>query len=104
MEGMRPSFVMFWKSRNILVEGVRLVDGPMWNLHLVYSENIIVRRTRIESLKAPNGDGIVINSSRNVLLEHNDVQTLSDALVMNAGMLEYVTLLHWYTDMASHRS
>lgn len=88
MEGMRPSFVMFWKSRNILVEGVRLVDGPMWNLHLVYSENIIVRRTRIESLKAPNGDGIVIDSSRNVLLEHNDVQTLSDALVMKSGLNE----------------
>lgn len=88
MEGMRPSFVMFWKSNNILVEGVRLVDGPMWNLHMVYSEDIIVRRTRIESLSAPNGDGIVIDSSRNVLLEHNDVQTLSDAVVLKSGLNE----------------
>lgn len=88
MEGMRPSFVMFWKSSNILVEGVRLVDGPMWNLHLVYSENIIVRRTRVESLRAPNGDGIIIDSSRNVLLEHNDVQTLSDAVTLKSGLNE----------------
>ncbi|MDQ2075990.1 glycoside hydrolase family 28 protein [Marinimicrobium sp. ABcell2] len=88
MEGMRPSFVVFWKSENILVEGVRLVDGPMWNLHLVYSENIIVRRTRIESMKAPNGDGIVVDSSRNVLIEHNDIQTDSDAIVLKSGLNE----------------
>jgi polygalacturonase len=98
MEGMRPSFVMFWKSDSILVEGVRLVDGPMWNLHLVYSENIIVRRTRIESLTAPNGDGIVVDSSRNVLLEHNDIQTGSDAVALKSGLNEEGLLLNRPTE------
>jgi polygalacturonase len=42
-EGMRPNFVVFWKSRNILVEDITLKDSPMWNINPVYCENIIVR-------------------------------------------------------------
>ena len=43
MEGLRPSFIMPWKAKNILIEGVTLIESPMWNVHPVYSENIIVR-------------------------------------------------------------
>jgi len=88
MEGMRPSFVVFWKSSNILVEGISLLDTPMWNLHMIYSDNIIVRNVHINSLEAPNGDGIVLDSSKNVLIEHNHLQTGDDAVVLKSGLNE----------------
>ncbi len=84
-EGMRPSFMVFWKSEDILVEGVKLLDSPMWNIHLIYSENIIVRDVSIDSLRAPNGDGVVVDSSRNVLIEYNHFQTGDDAVVLKSG-------------------
>lgn len=87
-EGMRPSFIVFWKSRNILVEGVHLLDTPMWNVHLIYSENIIVRDVDINSLRAPNGDGVVVDSSKNVLIEYNHFQTGDDAVVLKSGLNE----------------
>jgi len=88
MEGMRPGFMVFWQSKNILVEGVTLNDTPFWNVHLVYSENAIVRGIRVNSLEAPNGDGIVVDSSKNVLLEYNHLETGDDAVVIKSGLNE----------------
>ncbi|REL33177.1 glycoside hydrolase family 28 protein [Rhodohalobacter sp. SW132] len=88
MEGMRPNFVIFWESENILVEGVTLNDSPMWNVHLVYSNKIIVRDIRINSLMAPNGDGVVIDSSKDVLIEYNHFETGDDAVVLKSGLNE----------------
>ena len=42
-EGMRPNFIVFWKSKNILVEDITVSNGPMWNVHLIYSQKAIVR-------------------------------------------------------------
>jgi unsaturated rhamnogalacturonyl hydrolase len=88
MEGMRPGFLVLWERKNILIEGVTLNDSPFWNIHLVYSENAIVRDVRVNSLDAPNGDGIVVDSSKNVLLEYNHLETGDDAVVLKSGMNE----------------
>ncbi len=66
-EGMRPTFIVPWKSKNILIEGITLEESPMWNVHPVYSENIIVRGITVHSLESPNGDGIVPDSCKNAL-------------------------------------
>jgi len=88
MEGMRPNFLVFWKCEDVLVEGVTFNDGPMWNIHLVYTDRAIVRGVRVNSLRAPNGDGVVIDSSRNVLVEHNHLETGDDAVVIKSGLNE----------------
>jgi polygalacturonase len=87
-EGMRPSFIVPWKAKNILIEGVTLKESPMWNVHPVYSENIIVRGITVHSLDSPNGDGIVPDSCKNVLIEYNRLQTGDDAVVIKSGLNE----------------
>ena len=98
MEGMRPNFVVFWKSKNILVEGITLLDTPMWNVHLIYSERAIVRDITINSLRAPNGDGVVIDSSKDVLVEYNHFQTGDDAVVLKSGLNEEGLLINIPTE------
>ncbi len=88
MEGMRPNFIVFWKSENLLVEGITMIDSPMWNVHFIYSSKIIVRDVTINSLRAPNGDGIVIDSSTDMLIEYNHFQTGDDAVVLKSGLNE----------------
>lgn len=88
MEGMRPNFIVFWKSSGILVEGIHLLNSPMWNVHLVYSQQAIVRNISVNSLEAPNGDGVVIDSSRDILVEYNHFQTGDDAVVLKSGLNE----------------
>ncbi|MEX2396841.1 MAG: glycosyl hydrolase family 28 protein, partial [Balneolales bacterium] len=88
MEGMRPNFIVFWKSENILVEGITLNDSPMWNVHLIYTNHAIVRDVTVNSLDAPNGDGVVIDSSQDVLVEYNHFRTGDDAVVLKSGLNE----------------
>ena len=40
---LRPSFIRFMNSKNILVSGLRFIGSPMWTVHLLYSENATVR-------------------------------------------------------------
>jgi polygalacturonase len=87
-EGMRPTFIVPWKAKNILIEGITLVESPMWNVHPVYSENIIVRGITVHSLESPNGDGVVPDSCKNVLIEYNHLETGDDAVVIKSGLNE----------------
>ena len=87
-EGMRPTFIVPWKAKNILIEGITLTESPMWNVHPVYSENIIVRGITVHSLESPNGDGIVPDSCKNVLIEYNHLETGDDAVVIKSGLNE----------------
>jgi hypothetical protein len=87
-EGMRPSFVVFWKSKNIFIEGITLRESPMWNIHLIYSSHIVVRDITIHSVESHNGDGIVLDSSSEALLEYNHLSTGDDAIVLKSGFNE----------------
>lgn len=87
-EGMRPHFVELWNADNVLIEGPTFRNGPMWNIHLVYSQNIIVRDISVLSLPTHNGDGIVVDSSSDVLIEYVHLETSDDAVVIKSGLNE----------------
>jgi polygalacturonase len=88
MEGMRPNFLVFIDSEDILIEGITLTDGPMWNVHLIYTKRAIVRDVTVNSLLAPNGDGLVVDSSQEILIEYNHFETGDDAVVIKSGLNE----------------
>ncbi|KAB8288912.1 glycoside hydrolase family 28 protein [Bifidobacterium avesanii] len=86
-DALRPSFVQFVNCRNALVEGVTLEEGPMWTIHPVYCEDLIVRGVRINSI-GPNTDGCNPDSCRNVLIEGCRFNTGDDCIAIDAGLNE----------------
>src|ERR1035438_988932 len=46
---LRPSFVRTMDSHNVLIEGVRFTGSPMWTIHLLYTDNAVVRDVTIET-------------------------------------------------------
>jgi polygalacturonase len=85
--GLRPSFIQTVGCKNVLVEGVTISNGPFWTIHPVYSENVIVRRVRVETA-GPNNDGCDPDSSRNVLIEDSFFSTGDDCVVVKSGLNE----------------
>ena len=83
---MRPVLLMPWKSKNVLIEGVTLIDPPFWTVQPVYCENVIIRGITINSRRGHNGDGIDLDSCKNVLIEYNDLQTNDDAVCLKSGL------------------
>jgi polygalacturonase len=82
---LRPSFVRFMNSTNILIEGIHFVGSPMWTVHLLYSDNCVVQNVIIEVCPGVHADGIAIDSSRNVRLANCYIDTGDDGIVLKAG-------------------
>lgn len=81
---LRPSLVVFYECKNILVEGITITDSPMWLLHPIYSDDIVVHGVRFIS-HGPNGDGIDVDSCRNVRISDCFFNTGDDCIVIKSG-------------------
>ncbi len=84
-EPLRPSFLQFYDSDTVVLDGPTFVDGPMWTVHPVYSKNVIIRNVTV-STTAPNTDGIAIDSSEHVLVEGCTIGSGDDAIVIKSGL------------------
>lgn len=40
---LRPQFIQPYRSKNVLIEGVTIINSPMWIVHPVLCENVIIR-------------------------------------------------------------
>jgi len=84
---LRPSFIQPIHCRNVLIEGITVVNGPQWMIHPVYSENVIVRGVSIIS-NGHNRDGLNPDSCKNVVIEDCSFATGDDCIAINSGMNE----------------
>lgn len=82
---LRPSFVRFMDCTNILVEGVHFIGSSMWTVHLLYTDNVVVRNVIIETYPGVHTDGIAIDSSRNVRISDCYIDTGDDGIVLKSG-------------------
>jgi len=82
---LRPSFVRTMDSKNVLIEGVRFTGSPMWTIHLLYSDNVVVRDVIVEAYPGVHADGIAVDSSRNVRISNCYIDAGDDGIVIKAG-------------------
>ncbi len=81
---LRPQFIQPYKCKNVLIEGVRIVDSPMWEIHPVLCENVTVRRVHIAT-HGPNNDGCDPESCKDVLIEDCFFDTGDDCIAIKSG-------------------
>ncbi|GAA3966273.1 exopolygalacturonase PelB [Actinomadura viridis] len=81
---LRPNFVQFYESENILVQGVKIVGSPMWMVHPVLSRNVLVDRVTLES-HGPNNDGVNPESSRDVVIRDSAFDNGDDCIAIKSG-------------------
>ncbi|MGP8245839.1 MAG: glycoside hydrolase family 28 protein [Bryobacteraceae bacterium] len=81
----RPSFIRTMDSKNILIEGIHIVGAPFWTIHLLYSDNVVVRDVIIETYPGVETDGIAVDSSRNVRISNCYLDSGDDAITLKAG-------------------
>ncbi|MFL6227192.1 MAG: glycoside hydrolase family 28 protein [Pyrinomonadaceae bacterium] len=81
---LRPVFIQPYRSKNVLIEGVHIVNSPMWEINPVLSVNVTVRGVKINS-HGPNNDGCDPESSRDVLIEDCVFDTGDDCIAIKSG-------------------
>jgi polygalacturonase len=88
-DARRPRLVQVFDSSDVNIGGGLLMRrSGFWTLHICYSHDVTVDGVVIrnnEGGRGPSTDGIDIDSSRKVLVQHADIAVNDDALVMKAG-------------------
>jgi len=85
-EYFRPQLVQFYNCKNVVLEGPTFRNSPQWNTHLLYSENIRVESvTFLNPWNAQNGDGLDIDSCRNVCVKNCYFDVGDDCLCLKSG-------------------
>lgn len=82
----RPVMISLINCKNILFDGPTFQNSPNWNIHPLMCENLTVRNTNIRNpWFSQNGDGIDIESSKNVLVYDNNFDVGDDAICIKSG-------------------
>src|SRR5437763_16445750 len=82
----RPYMIDLRKSSNILIDGPKLVNSPMFTLSINGDKNVVIRNTTVnEPWWAQNGDGMDITSTQNIVIYHNTVNAGDDGIAMKSS-------------------
>lgn len=71
--------------KNVWVEGIRIEGCLTWNIAPIYCENVIIRGINVYSVGVPTGDGIDIESTKNVLIEYCTLSNGDDCFTIKSG-------------------
>jgi hypothetical protein len=84
----RPRLIQIYNSSNVDLQGLRLERSGFWTVHICYSRKVTVDGVTIRNNiggKGPSTDGIDVDSSSDVLVEHCDIECNDDAICLKAG-------------------
>ena len=87
-DAKRPRLIQIFDSANVKLDGPTLLRSGFWTVHICYSNDVTVDHITIRNNiggRGPSTDGVDIDSSRNVLVEHADIDVNDDALCLKAG-------------------
>lgn len=88
-DACRPRLLQVFNSTRVHIGGGLLLRrSGFWTLHICYSTHVSVDRVTIrnnEDGRGPSTDGIDIDSSQHVLVQHADIAVNDDALCFKAG-------------------
>lgn len=88
-DARRPRLVLIQDSSGVeLGGGIVLKRSGFWTVQILYSHDVHVDGVTIrnnEGGRGPSTDGIDIDSSHNILVEHADIDVNDDALCLKAG-------------------
>ncbi|MDR2917688.1 MAG: glycoside hydrolase family 28 protein [Tannerella sp.] len=85
-ERLRPTMINFVNCKNILLEGVLFDNSPAWNIHPLMCENIIIDNINVRNpYYAQNGDGLDLESCKNVIVVNSTFDVGDDAICLKSG-------------------
>ncbi|KAM2647519.1 probable polygalacturonase [Malus sylvestris] len=86
----RPYLIEIMFSTDVQISNLTLLNSPSWNVHPVYSSNILVKGiTIIAPISSPNTDGINPDSCTNTRIEDCYIVSGDDCVAVKSGWDEY---------------
>ena len=81
---LRPDLVGLWSCSYVRIDSVTLVNAPCAVVHATYCDNVQIRNVNISS-ENPDNKALVVDASRNVLIEQSSLNTRGSGIAIEAG-------------------
>lgn len=82
----RPRSVQFILCKNVKIEGITIINSPMWTLNPTCCENVNIHAVSIKNPpSSPNTDGINPESCKNVHISDCSIDVGDDCLTIKSG-------------------
>ncbi|MHC4170980.1 MAG: glycoside hydrolase family 28 protein, partial [Planctomycetota bacterium] len=89
-EYLRPVMVSLVSCKNVLLDGPTFQNSPAWNIHPLMCENMTIRNITVRNpWFSQNGDGLDLESCKNVVVHNCSFDVGDDAMCMKSGKDEY---------------
>ena len=83
---LRPVMINFIECNNVFLQGVLFENSPSWNIHPLMCTNVIIDNVTVRNPNfAQNGDGIDVESCKNVLIVNSSFDVGDDAICIKSG-------------------
>jgi polygalacturonase len=82
---LRPPFIQPMYCRNVLVQGITIVNSPFWTVNPEFCENVTVDGVTINNPHSPNTDGINPESCRYVHIVNCHISVGDDCITIKSG-------------------
>lgn len=83
---LRPNLLLLTSCKKVLLEGVTFQNSPAWCLHPLMSEHLTLRNINVKNpWYAQNGDGLDLESCKNVLVENCVLDVGDDGICIKSG-------------------
>jgi len=83
---LRPVMISLIECKNVLLQGVLFENSPSWNIHPLMCENVIIDDIFARNPGyAQNGDGLDVESCKNVLIVNSTFDVGDDAICIKSG-------------------
>ncbi|MBN2357624.1 glycoside hydrolase family 28 protein [candidate division KSB1 bacterium] len=83
---LRPVMIRLANCKNVLLDGPTFQNSPAWNIHPLLCEKVIIRNITVRNpWYAQNGDGLDLESCKNVWVYNNVFDVGDDAICLKSG-------------------
>jgi len=83
---LRPVLVSIQNSKRVMFDGPVFQNSPAWNIHPLLIEDLIVRNITVRNpWFSQNGDGLDVESCKNVIIENSSFDVGDDAICIKSG-------------------
>lgn len=82
----RPNLLVLTNCKKVLLQDVTFQNSPAWCLHTLICEDLTLQNVRVRNpIYAQNGDGIDVESCKNVLIEGSTFDAGDDGICIKSG-------------------
>ena len=86
---LRPVMVSLINCRKVLLDGPTFQNSPAWNIHPLMCEDVTIRNLTVRNpWHSQNGDGLDLESCKNVVIYNNNFDVGDDAICFKSGKNE----------------